>query len=83
MSLTRSQISLLSGLSSRRALASSSATISSPGKFLRIAWMISAWAPKSPFVTGDLSSLDRVPFAFSLNTCCVNSEALCTASSAT
>ncbi len=45
-----------------------------------MAWMIRAWAPKSPIVTGDLSSLERVPLAFSWKTRWVRRVARCTAS---
>ncbi len=77
---TRSQIWLERFLFSRREEASSSPTISSEGKLLLMAWMISAWAPKSPIVTGDLSSFERVPLAFSWKTRWVSRVARCTAS---
>ena len=65
---------------SRKELASSSPTISSWGKLLLMAWMMRAWAPKSPIVTGDLSSLERVPLAFSWKTRWVRRVARWTAS---
>ena len=77
---TRSQIWRERGLFSRKGLASSSPTMSSLGKLLLMAWMISAWAPKSPMVTGDLSSLERVPLDFSWKTRWVRRVARWTAS---
>ena len=54
--------------------------MASEGKLRLMAWMISAWAPKSPMVTGERSSLERVPLDFSWKTRWVRRVARWTAS---
>lgn len=79
MLVARSQVLARRSGFERRAVASSSPTMSSSGKTLWMAAIMEAWAAKSAIVTGEESLLSRAPLSTAESSSFVRMAARCTA----